>query len=259
MREPKIEFDYLQMYFRQPYIIETPNEQDRITVYQPTIGDILRIGERKFFSTLSFFITNTTANRLWLWEELKRDWNTMSDFELFVYTYKAIDPQVSSLMLGDVNIVDFEPLPAEDGLILYNPKTNTHITKEVYNHISQYLRNVFNIFPEEKFTTDPILKKWFINKDKRQKAIDQEKAEKGKEKTSSIQSVISACINHPGFKYKLQELQDVGVCEFYDSVQRLQVYENSTALMKGIYSGFVDTKKINRNEMNFMKNFRDGD
>jgi len=248
------------MYFRQPYTIDVLGEQNTITVLQPTIGDILQIGERRFFHTLSFYITNTTANRLWLWEELKRDWNTMSDFELFIYTYKAIDPEVSSLILGDLNIVDFEPLPTEDGLVLCNPKTNTFITQEVYNHISQYLRNVFNIFPEEKFTTDPILKKWFINKDKRQRAIDKEKTEKGMNKSNnSIQSVISACINHPGFKYKLQELKEVGVCEFYDSVQRLQVYENSTALMKGIYSGFVDTKKINRNEMNFMKNFRDGD
>jgi len=38
-----------------------------------------------------------------------------------------------------------------------------------------------------------------------------------------------------------------------DSVQRLQIYESSTALMKGMYSGFLDTSKINKEELNFMR------
>ena len=70
---------------------------------------------------------------------------------------------------------------------------------------------------------------------------------------NSIQSLISSCVNHPGFKYKLSELKELGVAEFYDSVKRLQIYESSTALMKGMYSGFVDSSKINSDDYNFMK------
>ena len=40
--------------------------------------------------------------------------------------------------------------------------------------------------------------------------LEEEKAKKGKEKTSSIQSQISSFINHPGTKYKLRELKEVG-------------------------------------------------
>jgi hypothetical protein len=68
-----------------------------------------------------------------------------------------------------------------------------------------------------------------------------------------MRSIISACVNHPGFKYKLDELKQVGVCEFYDSVKRLQVYEASTALLKGMYSGMIDSSKINPDEYNFMR------
>ena len=65
------------------------------------------------------------------------------------------------------------------------------------------------------------MKEWFIQKDKRQKEIDKEKSDKGKDSRQSLVPIISACVNHPGFKYKLSELKDVGVCQFYDSVQRL--------------------------------------
>ena len=52
---------------------------------------------------------------------------------------------------------------------------------------------------------------------------------------------------------RIDELKELGVAEFYDSVKRLQIYESSTALMKGMYSGFVDSSKINSDDYNFMK------
>ena len=130
---------------------------------------------------------------------------------------------------------------------------NIEIDEQVYFHISQYLRAIFNYYPEEKITRDPVLKRWYIDKDKREKANEEYKAKKGIEKGSSIQSQISAFINHPGTKYKLHELKEVGVCEFYDSLQRLQIYESATACMKGMFSGFVDSKKIKPEEYNFMR------
>jgi hypothetical protein len=79
------------------------------------------------------------------------------------------------------------------------------------------------------------------------------RAKKGGMEESGLLSLVSACVNHPGFKYKLQELREVGICQFMDSVQRLQVYESSTALLKGMYSGFVDGKKISNDSYNWMR------
>lgn len=255
----KIDFDRLQMYFGEPYVIDLPSAEGSITVLQPSIGDIVKLGEKRFYSTLNIFITNTTSYRLPLWES-GVDWNELTDFQLFIMLYQGADNEVTSLLFDNVDFQNFKPYQKtkEDGkidLILYNEETKTEINEEVYGHFSQYLRTVFNIFPEEKLTSDRIMKEWFITKDKRQKSIDEEKAEKGLLKDNSLQPVISSCVNHPGFKYSLKQLKDVGVCEFYDSVQRIQVYESATACMKGMYSGFVDGKKINPTDYNFMRDF----
>ena len=45
----------------------------------------------------------------------------------------------------------------------------------------------------------------------------------------------------------------MNIFEFYDSVKRLQVYENATACLKGLFSGFVDGSKISADQYNFMK------
>jgi len=59
-RNPKVDFDLLQMYFGEPYVIDLENTPGKVTVYSPTIGDIIEIGEKKFYQTLNIFICNTT-------------------------------------------------------------------------------------------------------------------------------------------------------------------------------------------------------
>ena len=262
-RMPKVEFDMLQLYVGEPYVIDLDNAYGSITVYSPTIGDIIHIGEKRFYETLNIFVCNTTQYRVVLWD-LGRDWNETSDFELFCMLYKQIDKEVSKMMFGDVDFSKFEPMiktlpPDEETgeekseVILWDEEDEIEINADVHNHFSQYLREVFGLKIDEKITHNQTLKKWYIDKDKREIARKLEKAQKGEIEKSSIQSIISSCINHPGFKYKLKELRELGVAEFYDSVKRLQIYEQSTALMKGMYSGFVDGSKIKPQDYNFMR------
>ena len=70
-------FDKLQLYFAEPHIVN-----ENITIIQPTIGDIVKIGESSFYNTLYIFILNTTSYRLQLWD-MGVDWNKISDYELF--------------------------------------------------------------------------------------------------------------------------------------------------------------------------------
>ena len=276
-RNPKINFDYLQMYFGEPYLIDVQDAVGSIKVYSPTIGDIVKIGENRFYQTLNIFICNTTQYRVLLWD-IGKDWNIISDFQLFVMLYKQADPEVSRLLFGDLDFSKFEPLmkyvpvkekPVENvsddeiedpdpqqeaELILWDNDDEIEINANVYNHFAQYLRSVFGIKMDEKITTNETLKTWYINKDKRELERKIKNAENNKEeRTSNLQAIISSCVNHPGFKYKLQELKEVGVAEFYDSVKRLQIYEQSTALMKGMYSGFIDGSKIKPEDYNFMR------
>jgi len=146
--------------------------------------------------------------------------------------YKQIDPEVCKLIFGDLDLQKFEVMvkqqqPQSDDedqigeIVMWNNEDQVEINADVHNHFSQYLRAVFNMFPEEKITHDNNLKSWYISKDRRAAERAKKEAEKGKHKSFSIQPLISACVNHPGFKYKLSELNEVGVMEFYDSVSRL--------------------------------------
>ena len=66
-RNPVITFDRLKMYFREPYTIDLEGTDGSITLTQPSIGDIVDLGEKRFYTTLNVFTTNTTAFMLQLW------------------------------------------------------------------------------------------------------------------------------------------------------------------------------------------------
>ena len=249
-RYEEINFDKLKLYFGEPYVIDVPNAVGSITVYQPTLGEIIELGESKFYSSLNAFITNTTEYRLPLWEA-GIDWNEKSDFELFCVLYSSIDDDVSNILFHDIKMSDFQLYSNNDNkIVLYSENYDIEINEEVYQHIHQYLQYAFNMFPEEKITKDENLKRMYIQKDKND--LKNKDKKKNKE-TNSLQPLISACVNHPGFKYKLREMKELGIYEFFDSVKRLQIYENSTAIMKGMYSGFVDGSHIKPEDYNFMK------
>lgn len=252
-RYPKIEFDKLQIYFGEPYTIDCESADGSIEMCPPTIGDIIRLGEKRFYETLNVFITNTTSYRLALWDN-GIDWNELSDFQLFTMLYTSINDEVSKIIFPNTTFSNFKLLQ-KDGkeIVLYDVDNKIEINEEVYQHMAQYLRLVFNTNIEEKLTKSKALKEMYIEKDRREKHNSDVKTNKGEESSNSIQSVISACVNHPGFKYKLKELKDVSVSEFYDSVKRLQVYEQTTSLMKGMYSGMIDGSKIKQEDTNFMR------
>jgi len=48
------------MYCGEPYVIDLPDIIGSITVYSPTIGDIISMGEKTFYETLNIFVCNTT-------------------------------------------------------------------------------------------------------------------------------------------------------------------------------------------------------
>ena len=92
--------------------------------------------------------------------------------------------------------------------------------------------------PNNKATKEAMI--W---EDEMNQKVEEEKRKKRDRTKSFLLPLISSMVNHPGFKYKTSELKEIGIVQFMDSVKRLQTYESATALLKGMYSGFIDISK----------------
>lgn len=262
---PEYHFDKLRMYFGEDYTI------NGITISIPTIGDILNIGEQNFYQAISPFINNSTSIRVFLYDAFKKDWNKTKDIEVFYILYQILEVQNKSAKEKNPDCMDiFDPLklifkdfsfdgfvltPAKknikDGeynhLALYNEEKNIIIFDDEYLEIAEYIRTMMNQHPKVERAKGKTTKQWILQED-RMKAEQDDK----KKCTSTLLPLISSCINHPGFKYKLEELKQVNICQFMDSVNRIQKYEQGTAALHGIYGGMVSAKDIPEDLINFM-------
>ena len=242
------EFDLLKLYFGEDYIVN-----EHIIIRQPTIQNIIDMGEKEFYATIAPFTSNSTSFRVQLWD-MDIDWNEISDFQLFAMLIKTVSLEKTKILFGDIDWNSFDLLAKYDEQediavpILYSQKHGFEIDEKTYLRIRKYLCFMFGIKLENEFCKGKALKEEIISKAR----ADMAKRE-AEMKGSSLVQMISFAVNHAGFKYKKQELREVGYVEFLDSIKRLQIYESTRALTQGSYSGFCDTSKIPKEEFNFMR------
>ena len=253
MEESIYDFDELKMYFGEDYWVT-----DKICIKQPTIGDILEFGDTKFYSMLNLFCSNPTSLRLQLWR-MGIDWNKISNFELFSQIIvHNFTPKDTYLLFGNLNFSWFEYVhdnKRDCNLLIYIPRNENGemisvdyndaivIDEFIYTKIVKYLCLMFNLHFKVELAKNKATKEAMIWEDEMNLNTENEKRKKMECSKSFLLPLISAMVNHPGFKYKTNELKEIGIVQFMDSVKRLQTYENSTALLKGIYSGFIDVSK----------------
>ena len=245
MEEMEKELDMLQVYFGEDYKVK-----EGIAIHQPTIGEIVDWGEERYFGMVNTLCSIPSDMKSFLFDN-GLNWEDVTDFDFFILMTRPYTSKETSILFGeDIDLSEFKLYTKkEDGSsVLYNERTGLAIEEEDYNKIIRYIRCFNNIHPLVEKAYNQRTRTALIE-------LDRQKIAENKNKTFSsyLLPIISAMLNHSGFKYKKNELKEVGLYEFFDSVQRIQVIMSTTALLGGMYSGMVDTSKIKKKEFNWLR------
>ena len=241
------EIDELQLYFGDDYYIN-----DKIVIQQPTIGDIVSMGEKKYYSMISIF-TSIPSDLKGQLADMGVDYEAITDFELFQMSYGDIPNYDSSILFGNLDFGGFLRAidPLNDETVLYNPELDVVIDSVIHKIMADYIRKMHGIIPKVERAANAHTKKILIEESRQKIAMAKDKPYK-----SGLQTLVSSMVNSEGFKYKLQELKDVGIYEFMDSVQRIQIIKSASSLLNGCHSGNIDATKINKEELNWMRELK---
>ena len=240
-----IEVDRLQLYFGDDIPIN-----DKITLSQPTIGDIVQFGERHFYNVLHMLTCIPSDFKSELWDMNKTDWQTVDDFELFIMLTRNLSAEDTKLFLGDIDLSKMQLYTRQENgqICLYDVDTEVLIDKMIYTKIVTYIREMFNINPKVEKAKNKRTFRVLIDDDRFRKSL-----KKKEEYSSNLLPLVSGALNSPGFKYTKNQLREVGIVEFMDSVQRISTIMSTTALMHGMYSGMIDTSKIPKEQFNWLR------
>lgn len=279
--------DPLKLYFGGEYPIN-----EVFTIHQPTIGQIMDYGENDFYQMLYTFVGNTTMRKLELWD-MGVSWTAISDYELFCTLVQIYPAEKTKILFGDnidfsrfklygithtdEKITEFEKAYLdEDGNpkelntsqkrrkifakfefdnTFYDVDDNIQLNAQTYHKIADVLRAMFGIFPKTEYINSKSGRELLIE-EQRNLRTKEEKQHEGQMPSSTLLPLISGCVNHPGYKYNVQQTRDLNIFAFMDCCERLQILESTRALLSGMYTGLADLSKVPKEEFDFMREIK---
>lgn len=245
--------DKLKLYFGDDLYIN-----EYITVHNPTIDDVIEIGEEEYFSMVYSFCAIPSDMKSDLWDA-GVDWMEISDFEFFYAITKSLPVKSTKVLFGDLDFTKFEfgTNMKNDEPILYQPVLSDDgeeiidyiiIDRHIYLKMIEFVRGVHRITPKVEKAVNKTTKRILVDEDRAKKLVNKDKPFE-----TILLPLVSSMINCAEFKYGLNEVRNMPLYAFMDSVARIQVIKSADALLHGAYGGMIDTSKINKSEFNWMK------
>lgn len=236
------EIDALSLYMGNPYVIN-----EHITITQPTIGEISEYGEKKYYSMVHT-ITAIPSDMKSQLDDMGLDYEKLEDFELFMMLVPTLSKESTSILFGDVDFTKLKIYknPQNGQTVLADRETGLVIDVLIYERIVNYLRKVHGLKKKIEHAGNKYTKRILIEEDRRNIELNKSKPYK-----SFLTPLVSAVKVRMG--YTKDYVKDMGIYEFTDDIARLQIINNADALLRGMYGGMIDTKKIDKKELNWMR------
>lgn len=219
---------------------------EHISIHIPTLGEIADYGEDEYFSLIQCFTQTPSDICYQLWD-IGIDFTEVSDFQLFSQlTLKALSDSDTRILFGDFA---FGPLIlGREGTALFDPSGEWYIDELTFLYIAEILRTI-HFFKRNVSIPANENTKMILIEDARDSAAIRKRSSHG----SYLKNLVSAMINSEGFKYNHDQVWDMRINAFMDSVMRIGKIKSAGLLLQSGYSGFgVNLKKINQKELDWM-------
>lgn len=233
----------LFLYFGDDYIIN-----DNIKLMQPTIGQVVDYGEAAYFSMVHTLTAIPSDVKSILWDQMQLDWMQVEDFELFMMFSQTMTPDKTGIIFGDLDFSKMRPFRSKvnDEIVLADKETGVIIDKLIYMRMMTFLRKLHNITPKPEKAKGKRVKMAMIDEDRNNREHNKDKPFK-----SYLLPLISSVKVRQG--YTRDYVRNMGLFEFFDDLSRLQIIHNSDHLMNAAYAGTIDMKKIDKKELNWLR------
>ena len=236
-----LEISDLELYFGDDYVIN-----DKIKIHQPLVGELIKC-ERDYFSMVHTLTAIPSDMKSQLWD-MKLDWCEVEDFELFMMLAPTLTVDRTNILFGNLDFSKLKPFRNNQNgdIVLADKEAGVVIDQLIYTRIVNYLRKLHNITPKVEKTKSKTVKKWLIDEDRQRILTSKDKPFK-----SYLLPLISSVKVKQG--YTKEYVRNMGLTELFDEVARLQIINNADHLLQGVYAGTIDMKKIDKSELNWMK------
>lgn len=218
---------------------------EHITIKHPMLREIVEIGEENYSQLISLFCLTPYDLKVVL-DDNGIDYIKLDNYQVFLMQFTGfVQKDCFKWLVGDYDF-EIKRNIKNDTHILYDYKKKVVIDEYIFNKIAGFLKKINFITEKPQFKP--------ANKKTRHFLIEQERRKlKKKQKLntfSQLANIISA-VTWKSANINISNIWDLHIYQLYNGFYRLQKIDNNNNIMVGVYSGTIDTTKINLEEINW--------
>ena len=252
----------------------------KITVTQPTLDQIEKFGEKRYFNAVHT-LTAVGADLKWqLWDYDQTDYTTIEDYDLFLkFIYQAVSSKKRvynelknnpdkytkelaslsqedldemlinplQLVLKDIDLADFIPCKSQknDQIILYNTEKDIVIDRAVYAQIVDVVRKIHGFKRNDQMPANEMTKMDLIDD-----ARDEAMMAARQPYKSILKPLVSALTVKCGLCGD-DKIWNMNINMFFDNIKRVSRIQDAQLLLQGAYSGFASLKGVDKTRLDW--------
>lgn len=211
------------------------------------------MGFNDYFVTLANFCSTPSDHKVEL-DDVGLDYSKIEDFEFFRMQYKVFDNEKSKksleLLFGSFDITKFTPMTRTTigDLVLVNDNGDI-FDNAVYIRVMSILRERHGFARRCDKPGNEHTRLYLIEKERRRKMYNHDNPN-----ARNFENDIIALVNTPESKYDFTTVWNLNIYQFNKSLAQIQKLKTYSFIMQGIYSGFVSSKDINLESINWLNN-----
>lgn len=220
---------------------------DQITIKIPTVEEVMD-DEENYYGLVAAF-TAMPIDMMVQLDDLGIDFTTIDEWQLFQLLFPGIQQQDTSLIFGDLDLSKFEYAVNQNNqeLMFADLETGNMIDKGIYLMISDMLRKINHTEKNTKRPGNKEAKDYLIERERRKM-----KRRKNKAYESQLEPLVVAMVNHNHFKYKFDEVSELTIYQFNESLRQIMHTVNYENIMRGVYAGTISTSDMKKEDLTWI-------
>lgn len=251
----KVPIDYLKYIIKgEDYYIN-----ENIILHNPTIEEIIDFGEQKYLQLISILTMRPYDDMVGL-DDAGLNYQDFTDFDMFLRNYRAITPDMSSIILPDINLTEFVVAIKNDtgATVLLHQEKQIVIDELVFAYIAGFVRTINFISSKLEYDVGNEVTRQYLIKKKR-KAMKRKAKKPSKPFESFLSNVISFLCSHNGCKYNYDSILNLTIGQIYDNFYRISAIDERERYLNILSTGMVKRDKTDTKKLNWTRSLIDDD
>lgn len=220
---------------------------DGIEIIIPTVGEVID-NEDDYYSAVTA-LTAMPIDMMVQLDDMGIDFAECGEYDLFLILSKSLRELDLSLVFGgfDFSKLKLSVNQTNGLLVLRDEESGVLIDPAVHAQIAETLRKIHHLTKNRKKAGNQEAKKYML-----ERARKKQKRAKSKKQNSQLEQLITAVVNAEQFKYNFEEVRDMSIYQFNESVRQIIKKTDYNNRMYGIYAGTIDPKNMSRDDLNWL-------